>query len=143
MREITQLYVQGSNRTDGHTNDGIPGDCWRAALASLLDLDVEEVPHFGLYVSWWLESRRWMRSRGVDLAYYYASDWIGADSGPPMVLDGPSPRGPFRHCVVGLPGTGELVWDPHPTRMGLVEVEGFFMITEPYDNLPDRLMLEA
>ena len=143
MREVTQLYTQGATRTDGHTDDGIPGDCWRAALASVLDLSAEEVPHFGLYVSWWFETRRWMQSRGLDLAYYYADDWSGEMAAWPMVLDGPSPRGPFRHCVVGLVDTGELVWDPHPSRAGLTEIEGFFMVVEPYGDLPERAALTA
>lgn len=145
MREVTQVYLQGPRRIDGHTDDGIPGDCWRASLASLLDLEPEEVPHFALYRSWWEETRRWLQGRGLDLVFIPADDErVGlVEVDLPVMVGGPSPRGDFGHCVVGtLDGT--LLWDPHPSRAGVRSFDEFFvLIDEPYGHLPERLALAA
>lgn len=147
MTEVTQVYTQGSRRTDGHTNDGIPGDCWRAALASLLGLELDDVPHFGLYARqrWWFETRRWLQGRGLDLWYVPLDE----DDIPDSVMDdglvllaGPSPRGPFSHVAVGHPD-GTVVWDPHPSRAGLRGIEEAFVLTEPYGYMEERLALTA
>jgi hypothetical protein len=151
FHEVTQLHVQAAHRTDGHTADGVPGDCYRAAIASLLGEPAETVPHFGLYLSWWDETRRWLqRQRGLDLAYFEASDlsddpfartW-GHDPRLPVLVGGRSPRGDFGHVVVGLLD-GTVLWDPHPSRAGLRTVDEFFVVVMPYGYLPDRLMLTA
>lgn len=142
MREVTQVYVQGPSRTDGHTDDGIPGDCWRSALASLLDLEPEEVPHFALYRSWWPETRRWLQGRGLDLVYIEAGEQrlelVEADL--PVMVGGRSPRGDFGHAVVGTVG-GQLVWDPHPSRAGIRSFDEFFILVEPYGFMEERMAL--
>lgn len=142
MIQVTQLYTQGATRTDGHTDDGTPGDCYRAALASLLDLPAATVPHFGLYLSWWDETRRWLQLRELDLAYLPADDERLEDfeSDVPLMVGGRSPRGDFGHVVVGTIG-GETLWDPHPSRAGLRNVEEFFILVRPYGHLPERLAL--
>lgn len=142
MREVTQVYMQGPSRTDGHTDDGIPGDCWRSSLASLLGLEPEEVPHFALYLSWWFETRRWLQGRGLDLAYLPADDERLEDFEPdvPVMVGGGSPRGDFGHCVVGTIG-GQLVWDPHPSRAGIRSFDEFFILVEPYGFMEERMAL--
>lgn len=52
-----------AEREDGHTADGLPGNCLQAAVASLLELEVAQVPHFALYVDWFAAMRRWARER--------------------------------------------------------------------------------
>lgn len=145
MCQITQRFTQGATRSDGHTDDGIPGDCYRAALASLLCLPAEDVPHFGLYVSWWEETRRWLQARGRDIAYAEPGDDLHAvwrDELPevPVLVGGRSPRGDFGHVVVGLID-GTVLWDPHPSRAGLRTVDEFFLLVEPHGHLPGRLAL--
>lgn len=145
LRPVTQLHTQGPGRTDGHTNDGMPGDCFRAALASLLGLRVDEVPHFVLYLSWWEETRRWLQSRGQDLAYAQHGDdmhqrWCASEPSTPVVVSGPSPRGDFWHAAVGLVD-GTVLWDPHPSRAGLRGVEEFFVLVRPYGHLRPRYAL--
>lgn len=147
----TQRYTASLRRRDGHTIDGIPGDCFRTAIACLLGRQRDDVPHFGLRLSWWEETRRWIRENdGRDLYYVDAAEpehWDlipGAEAGPDdlMLLGGPSPRGPFGHVVVGR-RDGTVVWDPHPSRAGLVEVVEFFVLGQPYYRLMPRLALEA
>lgn len=148
MRRVTQAYVQGSLRTDGHTNEGIPGDCWRSALASLLDLLRDEVPHFALHPrnTWWWETRRWLQRRGLDLWFIPLDEPLRdfekaiLAERKLVLLAGPSPRGPFGHVVVGRPD-GTVVWDPHPSRAGLRAVEEVFAIVEPYGHMEDRRAL--
>lgn len=107
MREVTQTILHGDP-------SGRPGNCLQAAVASLLDLNLDEVPHFIEHDDW-LEYfvdfcvergyRPLMRPPAAHVAYGMA--W------------GPSERG-VRHAVVWI--DGRMVWDPHPSRAGLLRV---------------------
>lgn len=103
--------------------DSMPGNCLQAAVASLLDLPLDEVPHFvgddwasGGERHWWTEWRHWCGDRGLTVRseeprpgeYYLAS--------------GPSPRDPENRGHVVVYRDGELVHDPHPDGTGVVEV---------------------
>jgi hypothetical protein len=106
--------------------DGERGDCFRACVASLLDVPREYVPHFmsrALEDRWFEELQSFLRPR--ELVYVRMGSeflaWIPKGSHPLVIASGPSPRGPYRHAVVG-----ELSWegyrtvhDPHPSRAGL------------------------
>jgi len=147
IRRVTQLHTQAPWRTDGHDTDGTPGDCYRAAIASLFALPAEEVPHFGLYLSWWDETRRWLHGRDRDLAYVEPGDdlhklWCELEHATPVLVGGRSPRGAFGHVVVGFVD-GTVLWDPHPSRAGLRTVDEFFLPVAPYGHLRDRLALAA
>lgn len=127
MTPVDQRILACPDRNDGHNANGIAGDCARAAYASILNLDLHQVPHFAhypaAYVEWelrggdpltcehgglyWRRVRRFLRSRGMDAASY---DWdphdvriYDADGYPwdgHVLASGPSPRGPFDHLVV-------------------------------------------
>ena len=148
--EWAQRYTASLRRRDGHTIDGIPGDCFRSALACLLGRHRDEVPHFALYLNWWEEIRRWMRSNdGRDLYYVDAAEpdhWDmipgGTDEGALVMVGGPSPRGPFGHVCVGR-RDGTVLWDPHPSRAGLLDVTEFYVPGRPYYLLQPRLALTA
>lgn len=148
--QCTQRYTASLRRRDGHTIDGIPGDCFRTAIACLLDRDRDDVPHFGLRLSWWEETRRWIRANdGRDLYYVDADEpehWHlipgGVGDDDLMLVGGPSPRGSFGHVVVGR-RDGSVVWDPHPSRAGLTGVVEFFVLGAPYYHLVPRLALAA
>ena len=138
-------------RPDGHTADGLPGNCLQAAVASLLDLDVDAVPHFAVYVNWFGAMRRWARTRDADFTYFpipvpdqYAEAWAwyqdwGREHQAYVLLSGPSPRGPFWHVVVGNVDL-ETVHDPHPSRAGLLEVRDVIAYCQPFK--PDPITLE-
>lgn len=103
--------------------DGPParpvGDCWRACIAMILDLPVEEVPHFVdiYYDDDEVATDRWPEFEGTMVqvpAYAEATQaWLNARglkmfsyNGPPgdytgfAIATGPSPRGDFSHAVV-------------------------------------------
>lgn len=93
---------------------GIPGDCMRAAVASLLDLPAEAVPHFALFDApgaWFNAFQLWLAGRDLRIramaAYQVTTRCLAI---------GMSPRG-VEHIVVWGP-TG-LVHDPHPSRAGI------------------------
>lgn len=143
-----------AEREDGHTAAGLPGNCLQAAVASLLELDVDQVPHFALYVDWFAAMRRWARERDGDFTYFefpvpdqYVHAWStvvdwGREHDAHVLLSGPSPRGPFWHVVVGNVDL-EVVHDPHPSRAGLLEVRDAIVYCSPYNPAPATLQLQA
>jgi hypothetical protein len=96
---------------------GLHGNCQQAAVGSLLGLRLAEVPNFmeqpqGFWRSFW----DFVRERGFAIVEL---------SGPRHfdcyhLAYGPSARG-CGHAVIYR--AGKLVWDPHPSRAGLIEVE--------------------
>lgn len=142
------LQTITAERTDGHSAAGLPGNCMQAAVASLLDVPLEDVPHFGVYVDWWSAMRRWLRDRqGMDWCYVpfpvtpTQADWwaeyvdFGRQNGWHVLLSGPSPRGPFHHTVVGNVDL-EVIHDPHPSGEGLVAVADAMVLVGPYEPPP-------
>lgn len=115
VREVTQWFLAGRE-------DGIPGDCVRASVASLLDLDPAQVPHFTCQD----DTRVWPLALTAFAAEHgWRIDRRAVNvEGEPLpeygIAIGPSPRG-ISHAVVVR--HGEMVWDPHPSREGLVDVQ--------------------
>ncbi|MGY4288911.1 hypothetical protein ACVWXO_008131 [Bradyrhizobium sp. LM2.7] len=109
MRPVdqTQFYEEGKSH----------GNCQQAATASLLGLDLGDVPNFiehphGFWQSFW----EFMGSRGlvvIELSGHRHFDCY-------HLAYGPSPRG-VSHAVVYR--YGALAHDPHPSRAGLLSVE--------------------
>lgn len=106
MRFIDQRHFDG---------DPVPGDCVRACIATILGLELDDVPHFvQLYdCEWAAEMQDWCEARGV--VAEWRSGWHPTKE--PAMLSGPSPR-TGRHAVVMQ--HGEIIHDPHPSRLGLV-----------------------
>lgn len=108
------------------------GDCFSACLASLLELDLAEVPRFcELDGDWTPAINQWLAGLGlayVELGYSDYTVEVRKRLGW-HVVSGRSPRG-HRHSVVAQ--GGELVHDPH------MDVEGEPKL-EPHDphNLDD------
>jgi hypothetical protein len=122
VREVTQMILHGDP-------SGVPGNCLQAAVASLLNLPLDDVPHFILHDDW-LEQlaafciahgyRPIMRMPDVPVAYGMA--W------------GPSERG-VRHAVVWV--DGQIAWDPHPSRAGLLKVTELIAF-EPIQTIEEK-----
>jgi hypothetical protein len=113
-----------------HTAE-MPGDCMRAALASLLGLSRADVPHFVRYgmgepppddYGWW-----WAFV-GFCAELEPSVDVLVVDSPPEpsesvddvfgcYLAAGKASRG-LPHVVVGR--GGQTIWDPHPSRAGLI-----------------------
>ncbi|MFJ8966062.1 hypothetical protein ACIRG5_42400 [Lentzea sp. NPDC102401] len=106
---VTQTITVG----DG---SGLPGNCLQAAVASLLNLDLDDVPHFALYPDW-LE-----RLIGFGAAHGYSVTYQPLTVPVTFGLAfGQSPRGVFHAVVL----RGAELWDPHPCRDGLVSVANY------------------
>ena len=114
--------------TDHNPAEGRYGNCTQAAIASILDLPLDAVPHFCVELPQDLEggieeSRRvneWLRERGltlVELGYHaenipsWQEDWKRRGASFYHLMSGISPRG-FCHCTVGM--NGKVIHDPHP-----------------------------
>ena len=102
------------------------GDCWRACLAGLLGLGLEDVPvdctPHGDADNWRDELRKWsVKSFGLSPVFLRIehTDTV-ADFVPVCgcIVIGRGPRG-RDHCV--LFKKGKLWHDPHPSRDGLVK----------------------
>ena len=107
MHRVTQSILHGDP-------SGRPGDCLRAAVASLLELPLDSVPHF---IEWddWDE-----RLRDFCIAHGYQPILRGRDAHVAYGMAwGPSERG-VRHAVCWIDGA--IAWDPHPSRAGLERV---------------------
>jgi hypothetical protein len=126
--------------------EGYPyGECVRAAYATILDLPLESVPRFDPAATTLAGfdqgdcERVWLSSIGLNLVEISVDP---EDNLPQAVLDsipenlphlmsGVSPRG-YGHRCVGV--GGEVFFDPHPSREGLVSVYavGFLVPLVPF-----------
>lgn len=102
--------------------NGQEGDCFRACIASILELPIEDVPHFaqltgGRSEDFWNMAYDWLEDRGYGYVHSTMLNGPIFSKGSYHLLSGPSPRGIGWHCVVAL--CGKIVHDPHPSRAGL------------------------
>lgn len=118
-----------AEQTQAYTEVGgdIPGDCWRTAVACLLEVERDEVPHFAHeHGDRWFESTvEWVEERlpGFTLGAFEPSFPIYAEpelAPQRVILSGRSPRGDWLHAVIADARTGALVWDVHPDRTGVL-----------------------
>jgi len=97
------------------------GNCIAAALASLLEVGLDDVPKFEEMGEnrWWIELRKWLKIQGFHLMSWEIE--TGKEFYLPgyFIACGPSPRG-FEHAVIYK--NTEMVHDPHPSRDGLVKM---------------------
>jgi hypothetical protein len=100
---------------------GEDGTCFRACLASILEVPESRVPDFGAGGDddrWWADIQAWLRQAGLE---YVRTPIGGTKPVGWSTIEGISPRGGLHACVAK---DGELVHDPHPqdgTGRGLVE----------------------
>ena len=120
---------------------GVPlGDCYRACIASILDLPLDDVPNF-------YEDERgqtqaaieWLSSRGLWLWIVPNNDSVMSgrlsndDNVMPegfCIANGPGARGCL-HSVVWR--HGKVVHDPSPSRAGLCEVYWYEFLIPTWD----------
>ena len=113
-----------------YDKDGI-GNCFEACLASILEMDISEVPLF--HEKDWFDSfYKWINERGFtfigtmrpeDVNYY--KDGIDGY----FIVAGESPRGDHirgGHAVVFKDGV--MVHDPHPDKTGILSIKYGMMI---------------
>lgn len=126
---------------------GTVGDCWRAGIASIIGLSIDQVPHFvreyptedgDETARWFDETCRWLTEHhGVTALFYDQPECVRAENRreisayPNILIDGRSPRD-VAHVVVGDSITGEILHDPHPTRAGLTTITGAFVLVKAH-----------
>ncbi len=119
----------------------VGGNCFRACLASLLEIPLTSIPDSVVSHGNLAARRAFLAKYGLALVFRRTK--VGADWGwiPPTayhLISGPSPRGHEKtHACVGY--GGKLVFDPHPSRLGLAGTErriGLFIVLNPVDVLP-------
>lgn len=119
--------VPGGAATDAVNGGRAAGDCLRAAVATVLGADLDDVPHFVQYIDhpagtdshlWYWSLVGFCAAHGWEVSY--------TTDGPPdgwALVDGMSPRG-HMHVVVAY--DGKVIHDPHPSGGGLISTEGWF-----------------
>ena len=156
MTPVSQRILAAKARADGHNGLGIAGDCFRAALASILDLPYEVVPHVCHYSDgrvaldpetddpltenhgglWWRRTRRWLRANhGLDVACY---EWD-----QPELETG---RLELRHADTQEPWSGYVLLGGRSPRGEFAHqivgyyswLDGFPTVSEEWDPHPSR-----
>jgi hypothetical protein len=118
--------------------DGVPfgerifGNCLQAAVASFFGWPLDAVPHFSQFLWWDTALELWARGLGYTVRTMQTTEIPEGR----CILGGKSPRG-VAHVVVAQ--GGEIVWDPHPSRGGLVSITDamWFEESEPDDDEGD------
>ena len=115
------------------TKFGEEGNCGQACVASILGLDLDEVPDFreahaeGRH--WQFTLRDFLLPLGLMPIVYYQASEAYTDIRPKghHIAGGRSPRmHPDGHYVVCF--NGEMVHDPHPDGAGLLIVEDWILL---------------
>ena len=99
------------------TTFGFPGgNCFSACVASLLDLEVSDVPYFMASDPWWRRFEKWLLPRG----YWPVMVPVDRNWSPPglHILLGDTADG-TPHSVVAR--GRKIVHDPHPGKPGLAQ----------------------
>lgn len=115
--------------------DSPHGNCFQACVASVLEFELEAVPHFcdGKNPRWLLDLEEWLLPLGLAPLLIQAKGCPALDT-TYALAGGPAERG-VKHSVVvcGF----DVVHDPHPFRAGLVEVDDylFFVKVKPWKEM--------
>lgn len=99
---------------------GRQGNCLQAAIATILVLPLDDVPHFAESAGDWVEDMVTFGRR-----HDYRIVWRGADGPVPDLglAFGPTVRSAdITHAVAVMDGR---IWDPHPSRAGLTAVSTY------------------
>ncbi len=126
LRWQTQTRFGGPDSPPGER-----GDCLSATMASLFGLQLAEVPVFMEQDDWWGALQAWLRLQGYQAIQFEWGPWVEDVVGALVEVVGKSPRG-HDHSVVWRLGEG-MVWDPHPSREGLVGEPKFVTFLVPLD----------
>jgi hypothetical protein len=93
-----------------------------ACIASILELNIEEVPRFH-NDTWWVELRKFLYEKGYTAKLLKITDRYPQEF---YILNGRSIRGRL-HSVVAF--GKDIVHDPHPDKTGLEVREDLIVIT--------------
>lgn len=149
MKPVMQTRVGG--------NPECPGNCFAACLASILEIDISEIPDelesiaqvkadgrwTGIkeddwsrsWAVWWVTVSDWLFDRFglgmIDIQYKTGTGGLVRDDDIYCILGGKSPRG-LPHAVVAKGAL--IIHDPHPEGGGLVDTPDtvtYFVVANP------------
>lgn len=110
MIPIDQTIMRG-------TEGPVRGNCLQACVASVLELPLDDVPHFAMSPDWLLDMDRFLARFGLGVLLVRAgADWNFYADELPYLVAGKSPRGDWLHSVIFA--GGKMIHDPHPSREG-------------------------
>lgn len=143
MIPVTQNKVVVRNAADEIV---VNGNCYAAAIASILEVPITEVPNVEVFYKWdtlfWDDiMNKWLSLMGYELVnglefIVFHEDIIDKNDYSHInieeekerlkdkfyLVSGKSIRGVFHICIYQ---NGKLVHDPHPTKDGLITLENF------------------
>jgi len=125
VKKVYQTKFRGSDAPEGER-----GNCWQAAVASILELPLECVPDIQVYdeeLVWFDKFRKWLEQHGLGA--------IGIATGGNITLQGyhliecksTTLKNGGLHVVVGL--NGEVVHDPNPNANTVGEIVDYIIFT--------------
>jgi hypothetical protein len=159
-----------ASQLHGASIDGKLGDCWRACLASILEISPIEIPHFAeLYgiQRMTFETDLWLRERAMRLRFLelvngslrvcsVEADGTWQQVPEPEAIPGYLILGGWagaRHSVVastdallvwlshGRPGNRPpFVHDPHPSRAGILGLKNVWALVSVFGRSDDWLV---
>lgn len=100
-------------------DDGVYGNCMQTAVAAVLDLPIEAVPHFVQFESWRAALRLWANGADLTVDHYFGPTLNDRPHDAVLIAAGRSPRGTDVTHVVLWSGDA-MVHDVHPDRTGIV-----------------------
>lgn len=113
----TRLHIK-----DRHGNVLQKGNCFQAAVASIMELPLDEVPNFIEYSDdeWFEKFISFLDSKGYKYNWHYAND--EQEIKGYSIGSGISPRATkdcrITHAVICL--DGKMIFDVHPSREGVI-----------------------
>ena len=139
-----------------HNPPEVIGDCWRACIAGVTGVPVDQVPHFvGDHYAedqaaaendpesparWFEATQAWLIERFGQVCLYYGDPAALSpynrpepSAWPHVLVSGQSPRGDWKHVVIADSQTGAIVHDPHPDRTGVTDIDGVFALVNAAD----------
>lgn len=145
MKPVTQTILP--------SDTGSPiGDCFRACIATIFELPIEQVPHFCEHENWYEHLDEWLYNKGLShvlirLDVEASEGYIGSvDRGIWCIVSGTTTRHPTRlHAVVARTIGGGVRWeykhDPHPDGSFLEVAKDilFFVARQPWNSIPNTL----
>ncbi len=121
------------------TKFGDEGNCFNASLASILELDLDQIPNYDGRTDsgWWRKYNIWLTKEfGLSMVHLSAKgckSWFIDECNTFCLCSGKSARG-LEHSCVGI--GGKIVHDPHPSDAGLLEIKDviLFVANKPWES---------
>ena len=98
----------------------VRGNCVRACIASILEIDIDSIPAWeDQTINWHLHAKGWLRERGYGLSCVVPG--VCSQDDTYGIAIGDTTRSVlYQHACVCL--NGKIVHDPYPSKAGLTSI---------------------